>query len=159
MSGPKSSYNPLEHPAAIRKLAAYWKTKTDIAEAFGIARTTLDDWLKAHPEMATEYALGRDEASDHVEKALFERAVGYSHPSEKIVVVSSGQGLGSSVERVDITEHYPPDPAALKLWLTNRRSREWKERISQEHSGEVAMQPLVVNAPIPLSVNSPIPKP
>lgn len=43
-------------------------------------------------------------------------------------MVSGGQGMGSSVERVDITEHYPPDPAALKMWLNNRRPKDWADK-------------------------------
>ncbi len=128
MPGPASGYKSDEHPEAVRKLAARWKPKTEIAEALGIDRATLDRWIDKHPELAAAYAIGRDEASDHVERALFERATGYSHPSEKIVVVSGGQGMGSSVERVDITEHYPPDPAALKMWLNNRRPTDWADK-------------------------------
>lgn len=100
----------------------------------GIAHSTFVRWLAEHPELSVQYKLGREDATDNVERALYERATGYTFPSEKIVVVSGGQGMGSSVERVDITEHYPPDPAALKLWLTNRRGKDWSDKQSIEHT-------------------------
>lgn len=128
MAGRPTDYNPDEHPAAVRALAAKWKPKTAIAEALGINRCTLDRWLVAHPELAAEYELGRDDAHDFTEKSLFERANGYSHPSEKIVVVTGPHGTGSSVERVEIIEHYPPDPASLRMWLNNRRPKDWQDK-------------------------------
>lgn len=48
---------------------------------------------------------------------LYERAVGYSHQAEKIMTVSMGAGMGSSVERHEYTEHFAPDTAAAKLWF------------------------------------------
>lgn len=140
MVGRPSDYNADEHPKAIRPLAAKWLPKTEIAETLKIDRVTLDRWLAKHPEFAAAYALGREDATDHVERSLFARANGYSHPSEKIVVVSGGQGMGSSVERVDITEHYPPDPAALKLWLTNRRGKDWSDKQAVEHTFSVSAE-------------------
>lgn len=144
--GPKSGYKPDEHPAAVRKLAARWLPKTEMAEALGISTDTLDRWLKEHPELAAAYALGRDDATDHVERSLYARATGYSHPSEKIVVVSGGPGMGSSVERVPIVEQYPPDAAALKLWLTNRRPEHWRDKVDHEHQGNVR---IVVETGVP----------
>ncbi len=103
-------------------------SQRDIAEALGIGHATLERWLKDHPELRAQYALGREDATDHVERSLYERATGYSHPSEKIVVVSDGNNSGSHVERVEITEHYAPDPVSLKMWLTNRRNKQWADK-------------------------------
>jgi hypothetical protein len=33
----------------------------------------------------------------------------------------------------------PPDPAAARFFLTNRRAKEWRERQEVEHSGEVKL--------------------
>lgn len=133
MAGRPSDYDADEHPKAIRPLAAKWMPKCEIAEILGVATTTLDRWLKEHPEFAAAYALGRDDATDHVERSLYARANGYSHPSEKIVVVSGGKDEGASIERVPITEHYPPDAAALKFWLTNRKPKDWAEKSTVTH--------------------------
>ena len=68
--------------------------------------------------------------------ALHARAVGYSHEAVKIMAVSQGSGLGSSVETHDYTEHYPPDTAAAKLWV--QLVEGFSEKTQHEHSGEIA---------------------
>lgn len=120
--GRPSLYNPVEHPKAIRELARKWTSQRDIAEAFGIAHSTLVEWLAEHPELAVQWKLGREDCTDDVERALDERAKGYSHVAEKIVVTNG------KIKRVKTVEHYPPDPTSVKFWLTNRRGKEWAEK-------------------------------
>ena len=84
---------------------------------------------KLFPEFSAAVRQGKEDASDRVERALFERACGYSHPAVKILVVDKG------VQKVDYIQHYPPDTAAASLWLRNMRPVYWKERQTLEHSG------------------------
>lgn len=137
--GRPSCYNPDEHPRVARELTKNGKTLADMAEVFGVTRQTLDNWMDNHPEFLAQVKLGREDATDRVVRALFERAIGYEHPAVKILAVSEGQGAGSRVEKVPYTEHYPPDPVAAKFFLTNRRAKEWRERQEVEHSGEVTL--------------------
>lgn len=132
--GRPSKYDPDEHPRLARELTGNGKTQAEVAELFGVSRSTVEAWMVEHPEFRVAMLLGREDATDRVERALFERATGYEHPSEKIVVVSGPQGEGASVERLDTVERYPPDTAAIKLWLTNRRQVAWRERTEVEHS-------------------------
>lgn len=62
---------------------------------------------------------------------LYERAVGYSHPAEKILTVAGPKGEGSAVERHEYTEHYPPDVAAAKLFV--QLVEGFKEKSETEH--------------------------
>jgi hypothetical protein len=39
-------------------------------------------------------------------------------------------------------EHLPPDPGACKLWLTNRRKKDWTDTSKLEHTGKDG-EPLV----------------
>ncbi len=137
--GRPSQYDADEHPKAARLLVGNGKTLADMAETFGVERHAITRWQEAHPEFRAAIELGRQDACDRVERALFERATGYTWPSEKIVVVSGGQGCGSSVERVPITEHVPPDPTAAKFWLNNRRPEAWRDKQEIEHSGSIAV--------------------
>lgn len=52
---------------------------------------------------------------------LFQRAVGYSHPEEKVF-----QYNGEIITHM-ITKHYPPDTQAAQFWLRNRQPERWKE--------------------------------
>jgi hypothetical protein len=92
--------------------------------------------MQAHPAFLVAINTGREAASDRVELALFQRATGYSYKSEKIVTLSGGPGAGSSVERVPIEEHCPPDVTAQSLWLRNRRASEWKDKQTTEITGK-----------------------
>ncbi|MCB2379808.1 hypothetical protein LGH70_19585 [Hymenobacter sp. BT635] len=67
----------------------------------------------------------------HVILKLYERATGYSHQAVKFMTVSAGQGLGSSVEEHEYTEHYPPDTAAAKLFV--QLVEGFKEKSETEH--------------------------
>lgn len=126
MTGRPSLYDPEEHPPLARELTGNGRTLADLAKAFGVARSTIEEWQKHHPAFSVAIKLGREDACDRVERALFERATGYSWDSEKLITVSDGGG--SHVERHPIKEHVPPDPAALKFFLANRRRKEWAER-------------------------------
>ncbi len=120
--GRPTLYNPEEHCRAIRMLAAKWMPQYDIAETLGISHTTLVNWLRDHPDFLAAYKLGKEDCTDRIERSLEERANGYKHEAEKIVVVNG------KVKRVKTVEHYPPDATSLKFWLTNRRGKEWAEK-------------------------------
>jgi len=62
--------------------------------------------------------------------ASISRAVGYSYSTERIF---HHQG---TITRAQCIEHVPPDPGAAKLWLTNRRPEEWREKSYNELTGK-----------------------
>lgn len=123
-----AKYDPVQHPKLARELTGEGKTLTQIAKLFEVNRDTVTEWQNSHPEFSVAIKLGREDASERVERALFERAIGYSHPIVKPMVVSDGGGMGSHIEKVDLVEHYPPDTAACMSWLKNRKPEEWKDR-------------------------------
>ena len=141
--GRPSFYNPDEHPKAARLLAANWKTHTEMAEAIGVERHTISDWIVRYPEFAAAIELGKQDANTAVERALFQRATGYQHPAVKIITVSQGANMGSSVEQIPYTEHYPPDTEAIKFFLKNRKPAEWRDKQEHEHSGKLTLEELV----------------
>ncbi len=157
--GRPSKYDPEQHPRLARELTGNGKTQAEMAELFGVCRATIETWQVEHPEFLVAVKLGREDATDRVERALFERATGYEHPGEKIVVVSGGQGMGSSVERLDTIERFPPDTAAIKLWLTNRRQVAWRDRTQVEHSGTLTLAEIVGGMPQPPPPAEEAPKP
>lgn len=139
-TGRPSDYKPDEHPAAARLLVGNGATLLDLAEHFGVSPSTIGEWKRVHPEFSAQIDLGRKDQTDKVERSLFERATGYTFPSEKIVVVSQGAGLPSVVERVDIKEHVPPDVTAQIHWLKNRRPEDWKDKQQLDISGNITIE-------------------
>ena len=66
--------------------------------------------------------VAKDVADARVERSLYNRAVGYTFDSVKIM-----QDKGRPVV-VPYREHVPPDPGAGFNWLKNRRPEEWRDR-------------------------------
>lgn len=134
------------------------KTLGDLAEALGVHRSTMDEWRINHPEFSAMIELGREDATDRVERALFERATGYDFTEEKALVVSQGEGMGSAVEKHEVKAHCPPDPTALKFWLSNRRRDRWSDRTKIEGNVTLTLEQLLGEASKPTQTKPEEPK-
>jgi DNA-binding XRE family transcriptional regulator len=126
--GRKSSFNAKVQETIVR-LIEEGKTEDQIAEIIGVSRTTLNNWKGKHPELLYAVREARQVADELVEAALFARAVGYSHPEQKVF-----QYEGQIITH-EMVKHYPPDTAAASFWLRNRQPKRWKDKTSHEHSG------------------------
>lgn len=95
-------------------------TDERIAELLGTSVAGLKRWRQAYPRFREAFARGRDEADGKVANALYQRAIGYSHPAEKISFDKDG-----NVHRATYTQHYPPDATSLAFYLSNRQRELW----------------------------------
>lgn len=125
--GRPPKYRP-EFCAVAESMCANGATDYELAMEFGVDVRTIWRWTTKYPEFcqALKAKAGYD---DRIERKLAERALGYTYDSEKVF-----QFQGVPV-RVKTVEHVPPDPGAAKLWLCNRRPKEWRETSHHEHSG------------------------
>lgn len=103
-------------------LAEFGATDVQVAKFFGVTEKTVNNWKEQHPEFFTALKRGKQVSDDAVERSLFERATGYSHPEEKIF---NHQG---QIIRAETVKHYPPDTVAAIFWLKNRRPEEWRDK-------------------------------
>lgn len=110
-------------------------TIMELAEFFGVDRSTINEWRNVHPEFSTAVMVGKEHADHRVIGSLYERAVGYSHPD---VHISAYEG---EVTITPIVKHYPPDTGAAFIWAKNRCG--WKDKQDVEHSGKVTLEQLV----------------
>jgi len=101
-------------------------TDRELAEMFGISPSTLVNWRLRHPEFASSLVAGKDLADDRVERSLYNRAVGYTYDSVKVMTRSLGDNAGSEIVEVPIVEHVPPDVKAGIRWLEARRPTTWR---------------------------------
>ena len=125
-----------EYSEQAAKLCALGATDFELADFFGVDTRTIYRWKNTIEEFCHAVTCGKDKADERVERALFNRAVGYSFESEKVFQF---QG---EVVRAPIVEHIPPDPSAAKLWLTNRRPESWREKQEIDHkSSDGSMTP------------------
>ncbi len=116
------------HVPWVRSLARRGLTVKEIAKEMEVSRSTLNLWVREHPEFSDALNQSRSEADAMVEDSLFRRAMGTTvKETRKIVEVDkSGQ---PEVVKVDTWEkELPPDVAACIFWLKNRRPKSWRER-------------------------------
>ena len=97
-----------------------------LAMAFGVATSTIDNWISKKPEFMGAIRKGKDIADAEIANSLYHRAKGYSHPDVDIRVIA-----GEIVETA-IIKHYPPDTAAAFIWLKNRQRKYWRDRPESE---------------------------
>lgn len=119
--GRPSDYDRINLDQA-RILAEKGFTDQEMAEFFGVVRSTISLWKVEHPEFSDALKLGKDAADRKVERSLFERATGYSHPD---TYFSNFQGM---VTETPMTKVYPPDTTAAIFWLKNRQPEQWRDK-------------------------------
>ena len=115
-----------EYAKQATKIAQLGATDREIAEFFDVTDRTLRAWKLRYPGFAAALKLGKDEADDRVERALYQRAVGYSFDSVKVM-----QYEGVPVI-VPVTEHMAPDIQAAMYFLNNRRGYKWKSKVEHQ---------------------------
>jgi hypothetical protein len=129
--GRPSGYDP-KFAVQARKLCALGAIDEQLGDFFGVTGRTVKSWRVRFADFADACKLGKEVADAEVQASLYHRAVGYSVDTEKILA------SGGRVFRVPFVEHYPPDVRACILWLTNRRSSEWRLNPKPEGDGQPA---------------------
>jgi hypothetical protein len=102
-------------------------TIAELADAFGVAISTIWSWKNQHAEFSESCKVGGAEADERVERSFYERACGYTFDTVKIMQYEGAPLI------VPHREHVPPDPRAAEFWLTNRRPDRWKHKQTLEH--------------------------
>lgn len=120
----KEEYNEL-----VYKLSLLGATDREMADIIGVGEKTLNNWKEAHPEFLQSLKEGKQSADANVASRLYQRAMGYEHPEDKIF---NDNGLPLIVPTI---KHYPPDPTAAIFWLKNRQPQKWRDRKEHELSG------------------------
>lgn len=128
--GRPTSYQTYMLPI-VRSMAKAGCTEWDIAEGLGIDTSTLWVWKSKYPRFSNALELGKKQSTKRVERALYHRAVGYTHKAEKVF---NDKG---SVLRAEITEHLPPDTNAAIFWLKNRKPEAWQDRTGLDVNGSI----------------------
>ena len=119
--GAPTKYGEKTARQAGRLCSEHGYTDQQLADFFEVTRTTINNWKKRYSEFFTTLKDSKSTADDRVERALYERAIGYSCPEDKIFN-NNGEPLV-----VPTVKHYPPDTGACFIWLQNRRPDEWKQ--------------------------------
>lgn len=92
----------------------------ELAEFFHVQVSTLNNWKRAYPEFLASIERGKLIADAEVAESTFKSATG-KH------VITEDRLVGGQV--VTFTKQIPPDVSAQRLWLFNRRPKQWKNKV------------------------------
>jgi hypothetical protein len=114
----------------VSKLALKGWTDSEMADFFEVTEQTWNNWKKKDPAFFESLKDWKAEFDERIERSLAERALGYSHPEDKIFN-NNGRKLV-----VPTIKHYPPDTTACIFWLKNRQPDEWRDKHDHEVTGK-----------------------
>lgn len=129
--GRESLYDPTMNEQAT-KLALLGLTDEEMATYFGVTPQTFYNWQKAHIAFFEAVQEGKVKADAEVAHSLYKKATGITYQVERLRKNKDGD---SEVFKLSVYE--PPDTAAMKQWLANRRRGNWSETQKVEHSGDI----------------------
>lgn len=123
------------------KLAALGLIMNDIADFWGVNRSTLHRWSKKNDEFCNAIKRGKIKADTEVTKSLYKKAIGYDY-TEQHFKTSTVKGEDKETKLIkmldkEVVKHIQEDVTAQIFWLKNRRPDLWRDRRELEHSGEV----------------------
>ncbi len=124
-----------EYCEQVEKLCRLGATDAQIADFFGVGKTTINTWKRKHPEFLASLKRGKLIADMKVADALYRRALGYSHEAVRIFMPAGAE----KPVYASYTEHYPPDTTACIFWLKNRRPDLWRDRKEHAVSGDLTV--------------------
>jgi hypothetical protein len=131
-----------EYDEQARRLCLLGLTEAELAKFFNVTTATITTWKRKHPQFLASLKLGKEIADGRVVEKLYRRAMGYSHPEEK-VFCSDGM-----IVRAKTRHYYPPDTTACIFWLKNRRPDLWRDQqvlTGMNGASLAAPPPLVIN--------------
>lgn len=127
--GRPSSFSP-EFSGQAYKLCLLGATDKELADFFGVSEQTINAWKRAHPEFLESLKAGKAEADAKVAEKLFQRALGYEHPEDKIFLYEGKPVI------VPTVKHHAPDTTAAIFWLKNRQPEKWRDKLDLNHGGQ-----------------------
>ena len=84
-AGRPSLYKP-EFAEQAYGLCLAGATNQELADGFDVGHSTIDNWLRKHPEFALAVRSGRDLADAKVAHGLYSRAIGYSYEATRVLL-------------------------------------------------------------------------
>lgn len=123
--GRPTKYKP-EYCKQVEKLCKLGATDKEIAAFFEVSEDTIYEWKVNISEFSESIKEGKIFADANIGQRLYERAMGFEHNSEEIIVIDK------QIVRVPIRKIYPPDTTAAIFWLKNRRPKEWRDRTEHD---------------------------
>jgi hypothetical protein len=137
----KLKYDPETFPTLVEGYAREGMIEAEIAKKIGVSVKTFEVYKNRYSEFLQALKRGKAPVDVEVEKALLQRALGYSYTETK-EIDSEKDGRRTETKIV----HVAPDTTAQIFWLKNRKPKEWRDKQEIEHSGEIEQTVIVLPA-------------
>ncbi len=125
-------------------------TIAEICEKVNISKDTYYRWLAHKADFSDAIKKAEDDFNSLIiveaKRSLIKLIKGYTVQEKKTVTADTGKkdDDGKPIVRVKehavVDKHYQPNTAAVIFALTNRDPANWKNRLNNEMSGEVAIK-------------------
>ena len=126
-AGRKSKYETHVKPKL--HLITQWckngSTDEQIYKKLRVGKESFYKYKREHVELSDALKIGKDDADDLVESALFKRALGYEY-EETEESETYNPDTGQTVKTRKIIKHLVADTTAQIFWLKNRRPDRWR---------------------------------
>lgn len=120
----------------LEKLAKDGWTDAEMSDFFGMSKRTFIRLRQRDPNFGKLVNDWKEVADNKVERKLYEKAMGYTHPEEKIFCQDG------KVTRVQTIKEYAPDTMSMIFWLTNRKHSDWKRTRETEGTDPLTIKVL-----------------
>lgn len=97
-----------------------------IAKSIGIARQTLYEWIKKHPDISDAIKKGRQPLTVELEDALYKAGLGYDY-EETVEEMYEEDGVQKKHMR-RVKRHAQPNVTALIFALKNLKKQKFKDK-------------------------------
>jgi hypothetical protein len=125
--GAPCKYNKFTMLPVVTAMAKIGATNADMAAALDVSLRTFTTWCGQFPELREAVHVGKELFDARVERALAERALGYYASWEEDMIGPAGTPM--LLKKVKYIE---PNVQAIRLWLTNRKPEDWKDKQVQQ---------------------------
>lgn len=144
--GRPTKYLP-EYNEQAYKLALLGATDAELADFFEVNQDTIYEWQKVYPKFSESIRDGKTKADAQVAHKLYDKAIGPEWIEQqafkvKRVEYKDGKRLLETEEvvTVPVIKRAPPDTQAISLWLRNRKSDKWKDKIDATLTGNLSVE-------------------
>ena len=123
-----------EYNEQVYKLCLLGAKDKEIADFFGVAESTINEWKLVHPNFSESIVNGKTKADMEVASSLYktanDRTIKKQIPikTRNVDWVDGKKIETEVVEIVEIEETIPADFRSQSFWLRNRKSDVWREK-------------------------------
>lgn len=142
-----SKYDPAWHDDWAWSMAVKGATNEEMAQAFRISARTFIRWTKKFKSLREAVERGKYIADSKVEKALYERATGYTVTDEEKLIEYDKDGNVKPVRVKKQTKNVAPDTMAIMYWLNNRKRNHWSQKQDIALSASENVEDVVIVLP------------